>query len=856
MKPITLRLLSLSLLQPSRESIVTTGYSFFLRLGKRLHHPLSIPSVTKPVRGRKPSPPWSNALLAALLASGLFACSATKQDAQEFVEKGQSLLIEGETIKASLEFRSALQINPNLVPALYGLAQTEERLGNWEGVFRQLKLVVELDPNHLKATVKLAKLLLLGNQLYQALELSNTSFELAPEDPDVLAVQAAVLYKLEDREAAVEKAKRALAKAPDHPDALMLLAVERLEAGDAQEALNLLDRGAQETRDRVLVQLVRIKALGQLEQFDAAEAVYQRLIERYPDQQGLRHALAQFYLQRGRPEDAERQYREIAEANPQHVDAKLDLVRYIYRTKGAESAERELNGMIAVNPGEARLVLALAELHLANGELERAEKTYQAASEQFGDTDSGLTAKTRLASLLLDRGEVVRGMDLTDQVLSVDKRHGAALMIKAARHLETGDTDSAIAQLRSVPLGDPDSARTLLLLGRAHQLAGSTELAEVQYTRAFQAAPRSVSTGVVYAQFLLRRGKLERAEAVLQQVLGLEPTQPDALQMLAQIRLSQGEWAEAEKIAQTLKEIGELGSTASQIRGAALAGQRRFDESINTFQEAHESSPTEVQPIVALVRAFVASGKKQRAYDFLQNLLQANPGNEAALILTAQLYIADGKFDEAEQALQTATRLNPQNVLAFRNLSSFYLRAGRLKSASEAVRQGLEHHPGDFGLRLVLAGLQESFGDYNASIASYETLLHEKPDSDVVINNLASLLLDYRDDSESHQKALQLAQRFRNADFADFRDTLGWAHYRNGNLEQAKRILQKVVEQIPNVPIYRYHLGAVYAAASDGERARLELEEALRQGDAKPFPQMPQAQEVLSGLDASDKPEG
>jgi len=73
----------------------------------------------------------SIALAAALT---LAACGSPEQRAQRYYEDGMKLLAAHEDAKAAVEFRNALRLKNNLLPAWRGLAQTEEDTGHLQGL--------------------------------------------------------------------------------------------------------------------------------------------------------------------------------------------------------------------------------------------------------------------------------------------------------------------------------------------------------------------------------------------------------------------------------------------------------------------------------------------------------------------------------------------------------------------------------------------------------------------------------------------------------------------------------------------------------------------------------------------------
>ena len=59
----------------------------------------------------------------------------------------------------------------------------------------------------------------------------------------------------------------------------------------------------------------------------------------------------------------------------------------------------------------------------------------------------------------------------------------------------------------------------------------------------------------------------------------------------------------------------------------------------------------------------------------------------------------------------------------------------------------------------------------------YETLLKERPDNLVLVNNVASLISDHHTDSQSIDRAFALAFRLKDVGVPQFKDTLGWLYY-------------------------------------------------------------------------------
>jgi len=782
------------------------------------------------------------------IAVALAACSSPADKATGYYEKGQALLAQGDLVKARLEFQNALQIKGTLTGPLYGLAEIAERQGDWQRLFGLLNKIVEQDPKHWQAQVKLGRLLVAAGQLDKALKASDAALAAQPEDAGVLALRAAVLYKLDDRAGAVEQANAALARDPDNVDAIVVLATERLAAGDAQRAVQYLDEGLKLNEKSVVLQLVKVQALEKLAKLDSAEEIFRKLIAFYPDNRGLRHVLARFYLGHDQQDKAEAEYRAVVAENPRDVQARLDVVRFVNSVKGAKAAIAELEALIGQDPESNELKFALAGFHQNGNDRVAAEAILRELISKAGDSPDGLKAKGLLAASMLSGGDRPAAAALVSEILAKDQRNEQGLFLKASLALDERKLEQAIADLRTILRDVPNSARTLLYLAKAHELAGSPELAEEHYVRAFQASKLAAPFGMAYAEFLAKRGNVARAEKAVEDLLAVSRGYPPALRMLAQLRISQGDWTGAQEVADEIRKQGGQDKVSEQILGAVYAGKENYEASVSAFKRAYEAAPTEVQPIVALVRTYLRAGKTNEAASFLNSVLVSSPGNNSARLLQGQLQVLKGEKGAAARTFETVIVAEPTNALGYRSLAGLHMGEQRYDDADKVVARGLAALPGDFSLRVTRAAIYEAAGRFDDAIVVYEELLRERPNADVLANNLASLLSEHRTDHASLNRAYELAQRFKRSDIPQFKDTLGWANYRIGKHDEASSLLQGATEQLPNLPVFRYHLGMNYLAQADKEAARRELEKALELAGEAAFPHAEQVRKALDGL--------
>jgi Tfp pilus assembly protein PilF len=102
------------------------------------------------------------------------------------------------------------------------------------------------------------------------------------------------------------------------------------------------------------------------------------------------------------------------------------------------------------------------------------------------------------------------------------------------------------------------------------------------------------------------------------------------------------------------------------------------------------------------------------------------------------------------------------------------------------------------------------------------------PDSAAAANNLAMLLVTYRTDKSSLDRARTLAEQFSSSKNPALIDTWGWVLYKHGENANAMSALQKAVDKSPHAPVPLYHLAMAQLKSEVRDLARANLEEALR----------------------------
>jgi tetratricopeptide (TPR) repeat protein len=749
-----------------------------------------------------------------------------EQPARAYYERGEKLAQQHDYAKAAVELRNAVRLKREMLPAWRSLAQIEESSKQWNGLTESLRAVIDLDPGDTESRLKLAKLLLLDGSASDALKLIDAVDIGHDQNAKLLALKAVALLKLNNRDGAVEQAQRALDIEPSNADALMALATVQAANGDARAALQILD-GRQAPIADIGIGLLKLKLLEELGERGEEESLLQALIKFHPEQALFRKQLIQLYIDEHRQGDAERTARAVAAANPADSDAELDVVRVLYETSGPEAAKQELLARISGGGQVFQYQTALADLESAQGNFVESKRLIQTLVEGSTSSQQAVTAQVKLAEVCLKAKEFDEADTLLSKVLGNDPRNAAALKLRSSLNMARGKFDLAIVDLRNLLNEQPRSPSPMMLLAEAYEKNGSIELARQQYANAVRASDFDRNTGLIYASFLVRQGNIGYAESFLSELQAHWPRNLTVLSALGQVKLRLQDWSGAQEIADSMRKAGDPRDLADLLLGDALGGQRKREASIAAFQRAADAAPSEARPMISLVSALVGAGETEKAIAYLDSKLQANPDNVEARVLMGSVQIGAGAPDQAITSFNAAITSQPKNVVGYEALANLYSDEKKFEDAIEVLETGLQARPDSMSLRLMLGGALERNKQFEAAITQYEQSLKETPDSVVGINNLANLLSDHRQDEASFRRAESLAERLEKIQEPQYKDTVGWVHYRLGDYRGAISRLESAAAESSNISAIHYHLGMSYLAADQKVKGLEELKLAL-----------------------------
>jgi predicted Zn-dependent protease len=807
------------------------------------------------------------ALLLGCALLALTACQDTEERAEAHYRNALALLAEGDTVRATLEFRNVFDNNGLHLEAREAFAAMLRETGDLEQSYSQYLRLVEQAPENVAGRIALTEMALEFQNWEEVRRHGTRVLELAPDAPQTPAIALNLDYlaalEAEDEVARREVLAAVQARLAEDPGNFFLqrLALDGLmRDGDLDGALRTVDAALATDPGRRQLHDTRLQILAAFERPAEIEAQLLEMQRLFPEDQDLQGVLLRFYVARGEIAAAQEFLAAIAETatTPERRREALSaLVQLRLENEGPEAAIAEIDDIISSAEDDVPGFRALrASLLFDTGERSAA------IAEMETLLDGELAALERgrfqvvLARMLLRDGNTVGAQRLVDTVLEAEPGQTEALKMRAAWLIEGDDTDRAIQTLRRALDESPEDAEAMTLMASAYARAGNGELAREFLSLAAEASGGAPQETIRYARVLIEDERYLLAEEVLVRALRLTPNDFGLLALLGEVYLQTDDWLRAEHVEQTLRGQGTEAAVelADRMRAEILARQGQTAEALSFLERvAAGSGDGNVEAQGAVIRARLVTGDVAGALAYAEDLVARNPGDPNFLALLATVQNATGRYSEAEAGFRALVEQTPESLPVRIGLLRALQAQGRTAEARAALGEALTQLPDAPELLWADASFLEQEGDFEGAIAVYERLYEMMSSSPVVANNLASLISTYRDDAESLERAYLIARRLQGSEMPAFQDTYGWIAYRRGQYEEALAHLEPAAAALADNPLVQYHLGMTYLALDRAEEALTLLNRAVAlAGPGDPRPQFDRAREEIARLEAAE----
>jgi tetratricopeptide (TPR) repeat protein len=142
------------------------------------------------------------------------------------------------------------------------------------------------------------------------------------------------------------------------------------------------------------------------------------------------------------------------------------------------------------------------------------------------------------------------------------------------------------------------------------------------------------------------------------------------------------------------------------------------------------------------------------------------------------------------------------------------------------LRKASDRSPHDTRILFALGSAYERAGDFDRGVATLERLLRIDSTHSGTLNYLGYMLADKGIRLEESLEMIQKALTYEPENGA-YLDSYGWVLYRLGELREAEIQIKRALEVTGDDPIIHEHLGDIYNASGETQKAIEAWEQAL-----------------------------
>jgi tetratricopeptide (TPR) repeat protein len=515
------------------------------------------------------------------------AAKAAPQEARLWFLLGYASRLSGKYNESVDAFNRGLQVQPNSIEGLSGLAQTYARMGNFNQARALLTRVIALNPKRANDLAIAGEMFLHAGDVKGAVDLLSRAESIAPGSRTELLLASSYL-KMKQPDQAKKFLLMAQRRDPNNKDTLRALAGYYRDAKDYPAAIAALKKVGGKNAD-VTAELGYTYELAK--QYPEAAATYAQAADLAPKQIGLQLSAASAEVRVGDHPKAQLYLKRAAEIDPNH-----------YRLHGTLAEIARMENRTNDSIREYTLALANMPESVPEGPLYPIQLRMN-LSDSYHDIGDEAAAKSN-ASLASTR---IAGIEVEPA------QKADFFRLRASINGALGNIAAAQADIKQALALEPDNTNLMLQLGN----------------------------------LLWRAKQTNEARDMFAKVLSLEPKNKFALTQLGFLSREMGDPKAAEGYFQRLVSYYPREYTAHLALGDLYTAARNFDAAENSYLEAYKYNKNNPLIISGGANAGIESKKFDRAGAWLARATPAM--NEHPFVMRErERYLTwQGKYLEA-----------------------------------------------------------------------------------------------------------------------------------------------------------------------------------------------------------------
>lgn len=673
---------------------------------------------------------------------------------QDSLSAGKEYMTKGEYASAIIEFKNAVQAQPESLDARLALADAFEHAFDPASAEQQLRKALDNGGDADQLVPRIATLMLERNERELLIHDFNDRHLKSPEaESNIRALIAIAQVGLKRPALAADQLKGASVSTP----AVRLAKAQLMLAnGQADQALTELNSVPSNTTATwwTLRALGRVQnAVGNpakaLESFKSAHEVA-------PWHRGLIGEYAEALMSAGKYDEAVLLRNRLQKLAPDYYWTHYLNAIILAREGNSEGSHAAALKVLSVSPDHLPAALLASSAELKKGDVQMADTRLRKVLKQDPYSVPALQLQ---AAVQFQMGKSKDAEETIRRGLSVAPNNSQLLSLRAETELKAGDLKRAAATLAELVAKNPKDAPSLLRLSELKARQGDRAAAAAMLDRAAETGRDDPGVRDRIISIAMTMGDTARVQQLADHAMASNPKDPQSYLVKATALGYQKDYAGAWQATLAALDIKPGFDAALKVLAAMAKEPGQRQELRSRYEKAIESKTSTAQTYLAFVSLLRVEEKGTKGViPLLEKGIAALPDAISLREVLVEEHFRVGNADTALTVAQSgaATSNAPSDAIAL--LARTYERMGKLELATETYRKLVTNFPQRADWRLKLAGMEAAANRTTQATTLYRGLMTDRPFDSSAYIALANLLV--RDNPrEAISIAKQLGER-------------------------------------------------------------------------------------------------
>ncbi len=450
--------------------------------------------------------------------------------------------------------------------------------------------------------------------------------------------------------------------------------------------------------------------------------------------------------------------------------------------------------------------------------------------------------KEKIPVLLLKMGEFEKAADWLTQSIKEHPENNTYRLLLAGLYIQQEKVEDAVPLYKEVLKRDPANETAQLHLALVYSHLGKFQKAAHIFKKLAAKDSNSYFTHLSYARLLKEMDNPQDAAREYEKALALNWSKELAFEV-GYFYAGQKMFNDALRIYTTITDNDPFDEQGALSRVQALLDLERNDQALKELNNIrlYSNDPANIDLIISKV--LLRKKEPAKAKKILTRLARDNDNSEALYMLAlldyqdenyesslAHLSHIDSESDEFEEAVYLQTRIyqkldrideainfldkqisedSGRSPLFYALLSTLYQIKDDYGKALALMEKATTLFPDNSQLLFEYGLVLEKNGMSDKAVEIMQRVLELQPDHAEALNYIGYTWVEKNIHLEKALEYILKANTLKpNNGFII--DSLGWAYYRLGNLQQAVKELERSLELVPDDPHIYDHLGDIY----------------------------------------------